>query len=194
MMKKLSRVLISLLKGVVYQHQQGELWLDLLSVLSEAQEYFSKIGLEVHIDEAEGFSFLKQKAIVMESEEEEDPLNLKLISKRPFSYSVSLLCILLRKYLLEQDSQGGLVRPILTQEKIIEMMSVYLPEKNNEVKRVDQIETAINKVVECGFLRILKQEEKIYEVQRIIKAFIDADWLNQLDQKLETYHEYSNSY
>ena len=157
MMKKLSRILISLLKGVVYQHQQGELWLDLLSVLSEAQEYFSKIELEIHVDELEGFAFLKQKAVVKEVEEEGDPLNVKLISKRPFSYSVSLLCILLRKYLLEQDSQGGLVRPILTQEKIIEMMSVYLPEKNNEAKRVDQIETAINKVVECGFLRALKQ-------------------------------------
>lgn len=193
-MKKLSQVLISLLKGVVYQHQQGALWLDLLSVLSEAQEYFSKIGLEIHVDELEGFAFLKQKAMVRESEQEEDPLNLKLISKRPFSYAVSLLCILLRKYLLEQDSQGGLVRPILTQEKIIGMMSLYLPEKNNEVRRVDQIETAINKVIECGFLRVLKQEEKIYEVQRIIKAFIDADWLNELDQKLEMYHEYSNSH
>jgi hypothetical protein len=180
-MEKISQVLIYLLKGVIYKSQQEVLWLDLLAVLPEAQEYFGKIGLEVYVDELEGFAFLRQKST------EENTADLKLIQKRPLSYSVSLLCLLLRKYLLEQDVQGGLLRPIISQEKIIEMMSVYFPEKHNEAKLTDQIESAINKVIELGFLRILKQQEKIYEIQRIIKAFIDADWLQQLDEKLENY-------
>jgi hypothetical protein len=70
-------------------------------------------------------------------------------------------------------------------------MRLFLPDSSNEAKLVDQIERHINRVVELGFLRRLKpgtpSSQPGYEVRRIIKAYVDAQWLAKLDQKLETY-------
>jgi len=42
-------------------------------------------------------------------------------------------------------------------------------------------------VIELGFLRRLPGEEDTYEVRRILKAFVDAQWLADFDQKLAEY-------
>src|SRR3546814_5262792 len=56
---------------------------------------------------------------------------------------------------------------------------------------VDQVERHINKVIELGFLRRLKTgngaQQPNYEVRRIIKSFVDAQWLSDFDRKLEQY-------
>ena len=56
---------------------------------------------------------------------------------------------------------------------------------------MDQIERHINKVVDLGFLRRLKSSspssQPSYEVRRIIKAFVDAQWLTEFDHKLDAY-------
>jgi hypothetical protein len=64
-----------------------------------------------------------------------------------------------------------------------------MPDNSNEIKLIDQIETHINKIVDLGFLRRLKgtSEQESYEVQRILKAFVDAPWLASLDTQLELY-------
>ena len=81
---------------------------------------------------------------------------------------------------------------ILTREQIVEMVRVFLPDQANEAKLVDKIDTHINKVVELGFLRKLQKNSRIYEVRRIIKALVDADWLTDLDEKLEVYKKYGS--
>ena len=49
------------------------------------------------------------------------------------------------------------------------------------------------KVVDLGFLRRLKpaggsgQDRGHYEVRRILKAFVDAQWLAEFDARLEVY-------
>ena len=47
--------------------------------------------------------------------------------------------------------------------------------------------------MELGFLQALKPTTPSslpsYEVRRIIKAFIDAQWLSELDAKLEIYRQ-----
>lgn len=56
-----------------------------------------------------GYAFLRQK------EWEEDELQLpKLAEKRQLNFMTSLVCIVLRKYLLEHDAQGGSVRSIIS--------------------------------------------------------------------------------
>lgn len=56
---------------------------------------------------------------------------------------------------------------------------------------LDQIERHISKVIKLGFLRKLKsthpQEEPSYEVMRILKAFVDAQWLAHFDERLAEY-------
>jgi len=45
---------------------------------------------------------------------------------------------------------------------------------------MDQVDTWINKVVELGFARRLHNDTNKIEVRRIIKAFVDAQWLHDL--------------
>lgn len=181
------KVLINLLQGVVYQNEQQELWLHLLTLQAQLQDYVSVIGLQLLIDEAEGYAYLRQRLSLDDAEATELP---RLIQKRPLSFPVSLLCVLLRKKLLEQDAGGADTRLILTEEQIVQMMQIYMPSGNNEVKIVNQISTVINKAIELGVLRRLVTDTKRFEVKRIIKALIDADWLANLEEKLAEYKEY----
>jgi ribosomal protein S1 len=106
---------------------------------------------------------------------------------------VSLLCVLLRKKLVEADAGGGEARVVLTRDQIVEMMRVFLPDQSNEAKLVDKIDTYIGKVVELGFLRKHEKENRIFEVRRIIKALVDAEWLAKLDEKLKAYHDHAKT-
>jgi len=56
----------------------------------------------------------------------------------------------------------------------------------NEVKQVKEIEGHIKKVVDLGFLKKLKSSES-YEIKRVIKSFVDAQWMESFDTRLEEY-------
>jgi hypothetical protein len=55
------------------------------------------------------------------------------------------------------------------------------------------VDATITTVVDLGFLRRLKpaagggQDRGQYEVRRILKAFVDAQWLAEFDARLEAY-------
>jgi DNA-binding MarR family transcriptional regulator len=67
------------------------------------------------------------------------------------------------------------------------MLRVYLADSPNEARIVDTIDTHINRVVDMGFLRRMRNTEDVFEVRRILKAFVDGQWLADLDQKLDAY-------
>ena len=46
------------------------------------------------------------------------------------------------------------------------------------------IDSYISKVADLGFLRPAKNAEPVYEVRRILKAFVDAQWLADFDARL----------
>ncbi|EKE18245.1 MAG: hypothetical protein ACD_10C00070G0001, partial [uncultured bacterium] len=113
---------------------------------------------------------------------------------RPLSFPVSLLLALLRKKLAEFDASGDATRLILSRDEIVELVRVFLPDSSNEAKLIDQIETHLNKIVELGFLRRLKATATVngpnganFEVRRILKAFVDAQWLADFDGRLAAY-------
>ncbi|HEX4044420.1 MAG TPA: DUF4194 domain-containing protein [Gammaproteobacteria bacterium] len=188
----LSLVTIHLLKGVLYHDKHPELWQGLLNVQGAVRDYIAVIGLELLIDETEGFAFLRQNEIA-EGDVQASALP-RLVQRRQLNYYVSLLCVLLRKKLIENDTTGGSSRLIINQQQIVNMMMVYLPERSNEIKTAEQIEVCINKMLELGFLRRLKNSnDHYYEIQRIIKAFVDADWLQRIDEKLQEYQAYAQS-
>lgn len=190
MKKAYSNVLIALLKGIVYSHQE-EVWNALILPENErdVRNYFADIHLDVIIDKSEGYAYLKQQQ--SESSEETDDAKPedapKLIRKRQLTFHVSLLCILLRKYLIENDQEGESTKAILSREEIENQMKLYLKESSNEAVIHKQIDNAIRKVEDEGFLRRMKTEQEQYEVNRIIKAFVNADQIRDL---LERYKEY----
>ena len=143
------------------------------------------------LDEAEGCAFLKSQP---EPEHADATPRLpRLIARRPLSYPVSLMLALLRKRLAESDAGGGDTRLVLSREEIAELMRVFLPDGTNEARLIDQVDSTITKVVELGYLRKLKpaagasQQAPRYEVRRILKAFVDAQWLADFDARLEGY-------
>jgi hypothetical protein len=155
------------------------------------RDYVAVLNLELVLDDAEGYAFLKSR---QESMENDAAQHLpRLVARRSLSFSVSLLLALLRRKLAEFDASSGDTRLVLSRDDIVELVRLFLPDGSNEAKLIDQIETTINKVVELGFLRKLKPAPGAaaglgsYEVRRILKAFVDAQWLSELDERLEVY-------
>ena len=184
----LSGPLIALFKGVLYRDEQPSLWQALVRLEARAREYVSILGLELVLDEAEGFAYLRQRRT--RDGEVELP---RLVPRRQLSYSVSLLLALLRKKLAEHDATGGDPRLILTKEQIVEALRIFLPETGDEVRLIGRIDADINKVVELGFLRRLRGQEDRFEVRRILASFVDAQWLSEMDQRLAEYREHISS-
>ena len=67
------------------------------------------------------------------------------------------------------------------------MVKPFYKITSNESQQQKQIESAINKLVEEGLLRKMKTEEENYEINRIIKAFINGDVVRESLSKLEAY-------
>ena len=179
----LSLVVTHLVKGVVYRDTHEKVWQHLLPLQAQARDYVGVMGLTVVIDEAEGYAFLRSKP----DADDEDAAVPRLIPRRALSFAVSLLLALLRKKLAEFDAGNSDTRLILTRDQIVEMVRLFMPESNNEARLVDQIDTQINKVVELGFLRRIKGQDAAFEVRRILKAFVDGQWLSEFDQRLADY-------
>ena len=142
------------------------------------------LALELAIDEAEGYAFLRSKIA------EDDETIPRLVVRRPLSFQVSLLLALLRKKMLETEAAAGGTRLVLTTDEIAELLRVFLKDTTNEAKLVQGIEELITKVVNLGFLRKLKTADPssdVYEVRRILKAFVDAQWLADFDTRLAEY-------
>lgn len=179
---------IALLKGVLDREDEPALWSALLDGQARVRDYVAVIGLELMLDEAEGYAFLRSR---VEAEDAPGPRLPRLLARRPLSFPVSLILALLRKKLAEFDASGGDSRLVLTVEDINELVRVFLPESSNEARLLDQLETHLNKIVELGFLRRMKSAGKqaptSFEVRRILKAYVDAHWLNEFDQRLAAY-------
>jgi len=183
----LSALVIFLLKGVIYREGDAALWNALLNLQARVRDYVAVLGLELVLDEAEGYAFLRSR---QESEDGAASRLPRLVARRPLSFPVSLLLALLRKKLAEFDASGGDTRLVLTRDEIVELVRVFLPESSNEARLIDQIETHLNRIVELGFLRRLKPgtgQAAAFEVRRILKAFVDAQWLADFDARLAAY-------
>ncbi len=178
----LSLVLIQLMKGVLYADENELLWQHLLALQAQIRDYVRILGLNLSVVEDEGVAWLTTR--VAEDGEPELP---RLVSKRQLSYPVSLLLALLRRKLAEHDASSSEQRLILDKDDLIEHLRVFLPSSTNDVRFVDQIDTHLNKVVELGFIRRLRNDNSRFEVRRILKAFVDAQWLHELDQRLQQY-------
>jgi hypothetical protein len=190
----LSALLIGLLKGVLYRDGDVRQWTALLNLQARVRDYVGVLNLELILDEAEGYAFLRSRA---ETEDEDSGPRLpRLIARRPLSFPVSLMLALLRKKLAELDAGGGDTRLVLSREDLVELVRVFLPEGSNEARLIDQVEATINKVVELGFLHRLKPGAGSaagppgFEVRRILKAFVDAQWLAEFDQRLDGYRNH----
>ena len=188
---ELTTFVVPLLKGVLYRDEDATAWSALLALQARVRDYVAVLGLDLALDEAEGYAFLRSRSA---PETDDDAPKLpRLIARRPLGFQVSLLLALLRKKLAEFDASGSETRLILPLDAVVELIRVFLPAGSNESRLIDQVETHLNKIVELGFVRRLKPQggstksEPMFEVRRILKAFVDAQWLAEFDLRLAAY-------
>jgi hypothetical protein len=183
----LSEVVVPLLKGVLYMADNPAQWNALLDLQFRVRDYVAVLGLELMLDEAEGYAYLRS---IPEDESPDGPKRPRLVVRRQLSFPVSLLLALLRKKLAEFDARGGDTRLILSRDEIVELIRVFLPEGTNETRLIDQVGTHLNKVADLGFVRRLRGQADTFEVRRILKAFVDAQWLAEFNQRLADYRQH----
>jgi len=185
---KFSRVLVALLRNIVYRDTSSEYWETIESKHQKIEDYVSKMGLTLIVDEMDGYAYLKQRSYG----DDEDAVP-RLIPRHALGYELSLLLMILRKQLLEFDSSTGDKRLIITGQQIADRMKVYLRDTSNEVKLIDSINRNIDKAVSMGFLNELRDSEGNYEVMRIIRSFINAEHLEEFNKRLSEYTRYVES-
>ena len=178
--EELPAVVTRLFKGVLYAENDEKLWQSLLGLTSHVRDYVSVLGLDLLLDESEGYAFLRSK-------DDPDGTLPRLIARRSLTFNVSLLLALLRRRMMEFDINSSEVRLIMSEQEIADMVSVFLPESSNEARVMDRLGADIKKVVELGFLRKLRGQADTYEVARILKAYVDAQWLEEFDARLADY-------
>src|SRR6516165_3739391 len=182
----LSVVVVSLMKGIADRENDPVLWQSLSGIQARVRDYVAGLGLDLVLDEAEGYAYLRQRP----AEEGELP---RLVPRRQLGYQVSLMLALLRKKLAEFDATSGEPRLILGRNDIVEMMRLFFADTANQVRMSDRINADINRVVDMGFLRRLRGADDKFEVRRILKAFVDAQWLADFEQRLAAYHAHASS-
>ncbi|HAH63585.1 MAG TPA: hypothetical protein DCL73_15985 [Treponema sp.] len=193
-------VCIKLLQGPLYKTGADDAtWNMLTAWTSAVSGYFAQIGLTVFVDQGDGYAFLKQSD---ENDEvpdaAESPANLpRLIKKYALTPEVSLLCVLLREALDQFDtSQNQSAMLVLRESEIKERIAVFIKEKNDQVKYFNKLDTYLNQLVNLSFLRELNtpagaqsvssnQEDREFEVRRIIRAKINVEFLAEFKRKLQ---------
>lgn len=180
----LSLVVTSLLRGVVYREAAPEVWRHLLALQPDLRDHVATMGLVAVVDEAEGYAFLRQRP---EDPADGGPAIPRLVARRSLSYPVSLLLALLRKQLAVADTGETGGRLVLGRLQIVDLVADLLPDPGRRNRLLEQVDAHIATAVELGFLRRLPGPDGGFEVRRVLKAFVDAQWLAEFDARLAEY-------
>ena len=173
-----AHIIIKLLQDVIYDDDKST-WSDLLTYQVPIRDYFAKIGVQVYLDEREGFAFLRQ----IEDDDQKLP---RLVRRMPLSYEVTLLCAILREVLEEFDVGDMESRKcFITAQELRERIEMFFPEPSNRVKLLEKFDRAIQTAVKLGFLKEIENsdsDEIRYEVRRILKAKITNTKLQEIQE------------
>lgn len=176
-------VIVKLLQGAVYY--EDKLWDELILHQIPINRFFRQIGVELIVEEKDGYAFLRQK-------EDEEGKTLGLIRRIPLTYEQTLLCVLLREWLDEFEITDTETRNLyITHKQFRERIEMFFKEKSNQAKLLRNLDALIKDMLNLDFLKKIEDtpypDERKYEVRRIIKSKITADKLLEFKQKLTTY-------
>lgn len=147
MLSPYAPVIIKLLQGVVDSDDRH--WEMLLSNRTPVTDHFARLGIELVVDESEGYAFLRQA----QGDEGDDHAGLPRLFRRVrLSYDVTLLCVLLRERLAHFDAHNtDSARLVLSHKELDEMTRAFFRERANEVRMMRNLDAVVNRVVEHGF-------------------------------------------
>jgi hypothetical protein len=175
---------VRLLQGPVFEDQQ-EIWNEVIKYRVELTQYFEKIAVSVIIDNRDGYAYLKQLEL------DDSGLTIALIRRMPLTYDLTLVCVLLREWLQEFESDDlETINLYITPKEFRDRLEMFFKEKANELKFIRELNKHLESCEKMGFLRIVHKnptnpDEDRYEVRRIIKARITNEELTRFKQILE---------
>jgi hypothetical protein len=180
-------VILKLLQNPIFS-EDATAWNMLLSHLTPVQEYFARIGLEVRLNEEDGYAYLHQP--VLEDEEGQAIALPRLTRRDRLTYHATLLCVLLREWIDQYESthlDAG--KCVITDTQIHEFLFPFLPARTDERAVQRRIDSAIERLIDLGFLKCMPDTNNptYFEVRRILKAKIDAEKLAEIKERLTQY-------
>ena len=160
---------IRLLQGPLSSDDSSP-WNVLLTHETPVREYLAKIGLELVLNEPDGYAFLRQPE--WEAEDGQKIALPRLTRRDRLSYHVTLLCALLRERLDQfEASTPETDRLIVTADDLRDMLRPFLRERGDERALLKKIDETANRVADLGFLRRIGTDSR-FEVRPILKARI----------------------
>ena len=179
-------VIIRLLRGTIFD-EDTKVWKELLIYQKQIREYLGQIGIHLHLDESDGFAFLTQA-----DTDDEDIRIPRLVRRRPLSYEVTRLLVILRESLEEFDVENtDSSKCFISYQEIMEKIELLFKEKADKVKLLSKFDTYINQIISFGFLKAIESdgtqesENRRYEIRRVIKAKISNEKLEEFRKNLE---------
>jgi len=177
-----AKVIARLLKDVVYD--DDKFWKEILQNQVAIFQFFEKIGIELVVDQADGYAYIKQIPL------DDEGSTVGLVRRTPMTYEASLVCIFLRERLDDFDIRDHLnSRCTVTHKQLKEDLEFFFQEKPNFKKFLREIDRHIARDEEYGFLKCLKKgendDDNLYEIKRIIKAKITSDDIDAFRKKME---------
>lgn len=174
---------VRLLQGVVYYDDHAKTWDLILRFQTPLQEYFSKIGLALIVDEPDGMAYLRQ--VNDDSDSIEFDSLPRLFRRTPLGYEASLLTVLLRDLLRqfeEEDLQNQ--RCVVTQRDLLDLWRAFFSRQNDEVKLNRTLQSSLRKLEDLKFVKQFEDEPPSWEIRRILKARIPISELEALKAAL----------
>ncbi len=183
---KYSPLLIKLLQSIIYDDEKNT-WNEILAFQHQIRSHFAVMGIELILNEQEGFAYLSQPDNI-EGEAVQVP---RLVRRMPISYEVTLLCVVLREALEEFDVKNTDARKLfLTNKDIKDRIELFFGDRSDKVKLLERLDNYINTTVSLGFLKEIDirshdAQNKTYEVRRVLKAKMNNEKLEEIRAKMQ---------
>lgn len=169
---------IALLRGPIYH--DDPVWEVLIKHRPDVTRFFAEVGTRLVVDVTDGFAYLDQA-------EEGEPGSdwPKLLRRDRFSYDVTCVLVVLREWLLTQETKTREDRSPLRLDDLLAQLRPFSRKKDGNVEKEERRwREAVNKVLALGFLKRWKGEEA-FVVRPILRARLAVDHLKALRETLE---------
>jgi hypothetical protein len=174
---------VRLLQDAIYC-EESELWAVLLRTRSRVEAYFREIGLQLVVNEEDGFAYLVQMHA-------EDGLSVPPLFRRDrMTKGVAAFGVVLRELLLNFDETiHDESKLVIGKLDVLTLLAPYYPTTNDEIARNKKIDADIVRAERLGLLRsVTKRDgEDRFEVRRIVKARFPLTLLKELKEKLQSH-------
>lgn len=165
--------LATLLRGPLHEEDAPDVWRSIAALGGLLRDQLELLGMRLVVDEVERYAYVQQL--------DELPEGMPRLARRhALTYGATVLLILLRQQMTTAETDGATARLIVTTSGMTEDMRLYRRDGVSE----DRINNDIAVLVKLGYLRRLRGSEDTYEVRRVIKALVTADWLAEYREQL----------